>query len=77
MPYYALGIVVVVEAENAEEAFEKVNPPGDGANLSADEEAYVGAVFSGPACPITPAIAGDPDWTVRLFYGATEIQEER
>jgi hypothetical protein len=72
--YYAIGLVVVVEAESAEEAFENVNPPRDGANLSEDGKAYVGVVFSGEACPITPAMAAGPDWAIQLYYSASEME---
>lgn len=77
MSYYALGLVVVVEADDAESAFEQVNPPRDESKetgLSADGDAYVGVVFSGPACPITPAMAADPDWTVNVYYHASEME---
>lgn len=71
MPYYALGHVVVVEADDAEAAFEKAIPKGE-TELSDDGQAYVGVVFSGPACPITDEMAGGPDWQVQLFYSASE-----
>lgn len=68
--YYAVGLVVVVEADDADAAFYAATPKGKN-ELSSDGRAYVGAVFASPACPITPPMAQDPDWTVEMYYGAS------
>lgn len=76
MAYYAIGMVVVVEAEDAESAFEAANPPSDDNRVSDNGEAYIGVVYSGNACPITPDEAGDPDWQVSMTYGNRSVEPE-
>jgi hypothetical protein len=68
--YYAVGLVVVVEADDADAAFSAAVPKGE-TELSSDGRAYVGAVFASPACPITQPMAQGPDWTVEMYYGAS------
>lgn len=72
MAYYAIGHVVVVEADDAETARELALPRDE--NPLSDDGAYLGVAYSGEACPITHAMSINPDWHVLLFYGATEAE---
>lgn len=67
--YYAVGLVVVVQADSADDALEAVTPRE--ANVISEDDAYLGVVFAAPACPITLDMAREPDWTVELYYSSS------
>lgn len=58
---YAMPTIVVVDAPDAETAYEIV------AKDASDATQYVGE-----ACPISDEQASNPDWHALIFYGASE-----
>jgi hypothetical protein len=70
--YYAVALVAVVKAEDAEAARDAVTPREE--NLLSEDDAYLGVVYAGEACPITVDMARDPDWHALIFYSGTEAE---
>jgi len=73
--YFAVPTVVVVEAESAEQALDLANSHGED-TLSDNGEAYLGVVYMGQPCAITPEQAGDPDWDAQIIYHGEYLAPE-